>query len=139
MNKGKRCYMKKIMICSPFSHSKQGRKWRFFYICSFEPCKNPDSMKFRRKRMTKLKKSHIVPHQSTNSREKQQVVSALSAWFSRRPSPLKKITFIFKINDRLSDKKIIYFNSYSTFLRTKEKQQFQLLSSRSKPRVYHAV
>ncbi|MDY3998982.1 MAG: hypothetical protein SOY73_07845 [Blautia sp.] len=39
--------------------------------------------------------------------------------------------------DFLSQK--LYTMIHSTFLRTKEKQQFPLLLSSSKPRVYHAV
>ena len=61
LNKEKRYFRKKIQFIPPFSHSKQGTKREFSHICSFEVCKYMDSMKFRRKWMTKLKKYHIVP------------------------------------------------------------------------------
>ena len=62
LNKEKRNFRKKIQFVPPFSHSKRGTKRRFSHICSFETCKYTDSVKFRRKWITKSKKSHIVPH-----------------------------------------------------------------------------
>ena len=62
LNKEKRNFRKKIQFVPPFSHSKRGTKRRFSHICSFETCKYTDSVKFRRKWMTKSKKTHIVPH-----------------------------------------------------------------------------
>ena len=62
LNKEKRNFRKKIQFVPPSSHSKRGTKRRFSHICSFETCKYTDSVKFRRKWITKSKKSHIVPH-----------------------------------------------------------------------------